>query len=58
MEGCILIVNDLAHELDRQLNAAAEAKLILELYRLELERKQQGERLRTGEVVRLFMQAG
>jgi hypothetical protein len=58
MEECIVIVNELAQELDRQLDAAVEAKLILEFYRLEMERKQQGERLRTGEVIRLFMQAG
>lgn len=58
MEDCIVMVNELAGELDRQLDALVEAKLIFELYRLELERKQQGQRLRTAEVVRLFNQAG
>jgi transcriptional regulator with XRE-family HTH domain len=58
MRDCIVMVNEVAEELDRQLDALVEADLALELYGLELERKQQGQRLRTAEVVRLLKRAG
>jgi transcriptional regulator with XRE-family HTH domain len=58
MRECIVMVNEVAEELDRQLDGLVEAKLVFELYDLELERKQQGQRVRTAEVVRLFKTAG
>lgn len=58
MRECIKLVVDLLEELDREADGDTMADLVFKLYGLELERKQQGQRLGAAEVVRILKRAG